>query len=298
VTGAPAVTFGGVNATNYTVNSPTKITAVAPAHVAGSVRVQVTAAGGSTANTAADDYTYAAIVVPTITTLTPTSGVGGTSVLITGTGFVGLSGASAVTFGGTNATSYLVTDANHLTAVAPAHAAGSVRVQVTALGGTTPDTPADDFTYTTPPVPTRYDQTDPHISYSAGWVPYSSASAYGGSYGRASSTSATATIYFTGTKIAWIGMKGSTPGIVDVYLDDVKKATLDLYASPAIYQASLWASDILTSGAHHMDLVRSSASLSTEFIVLDAVDVVGSLVSAPPTITSLSPSSGSSGVLR
>ena len=65
------------------------------------------------------------------------------------------------------------------------------------------------------------------------WDDYSNTAAYLGSYGRSSTAGAKATVYFTGTKIAWIGMKGITPGIVDVYLDDVKKATLDLYASPA-----------------------------------------------------------------
>ena len=44
-------------------------------------------------------------------------------------------------------------------------------------------------------------------------------------------------------------MKGATPGIVDVYLDDVKKATLDLVASPAVYQVTLWSSG--DSHQHH-----------------------------------------------
>ncbi len=52
-----AVTFGGTTAA-YTVDSPTQITATAPAHAVGSVQVQVTAGGLSSADTAADDYTY------------------------------------------------------------------------------------------------------------------------------------------------------------------------------------------------------------------------------------------------
>jgi IPT/TIG domain len=60
VNGAAAVKFGGTNATGYTVNSPTQITAVAPAHAVGKVDVTVTAAGG-TSSTAGigDDFTYA-----------------------------------------------------------------------------------------------------------------------------------------------------------------------------------------------------------------------------------------------
>ena len=104
--------------------------------------------------------------VPTITSLSPATGSvdGGTTVTINGSNFVGLSGPAAVTFGGVNATSYVVNSATKITAVAPAHAAGTVRVQVTAYGGTTADTATDDFTYTTIPPVTRYDQTNTRTS--------------------------------------------------------------------------------------------------------------------------------------
>jgi hypothetical protein len=143
-----------------------------------------------------------------------------------------------------------------------------------------------------PTVATRFDQANTNIEKTGAWSDYPNTSAYLGSYGRSSTSGASATVWFTGTKIAWIGMKGGTPGIVDVYLDDVKKATLDLYSSPAKYQVTLWTSDALSNGVHHMDLVRNKDSLSTEFIVLDAVDIWGTIIAAPPTITSLSPSSG------
>ena len=128
---------------------------------------------------------------------------------------------------------------------------------------------------------TRYDQTNANIVKTGTWKDYSTSSAYLGSYGRSSTGGAKATVWFTGTKIAWIGMKGATPGIVDVYLDDVKQVTLDLYASPAKYPVALWTSATLTNGTHHMDLVRNSTSLSSEFIVLDAVDIWGSIIAAP-----------------
>ena len=63
---------------------------------------------------------------PTITALAPTSGTtaGGTSVQITGTG---LTGATAVNFGATPATTFTVDSATQITATAPAHAAGHGR---------------------------------------------------------------------------------------------------------------------------------------------------------------------------
>jgi hypothetical protein len=220
---------------------------------------------------------------PAISAINPTSGstAGGTSVTITGTGFVGVTGATAVTFGGANATSYVVNSATKITAVAPAHAAGAVQVQVVATGGTTANTAAATYTFVTPAAYIRYDQTNGNIVKTGVWVNYPNPAAYLGTYGRSSTAGARATVYFTGTRIDWIGMKGATPGIVDVYLDDVKKATLDLVASPAKYQVRLWSSGTLTNTTHHMDLVRNTGSLAAEFLVLDAVDIWGTIKAGP-----------------
>ncbi len=146
LTAATAVTFGGVNATGYTVDSATQITATAPAGT-GVVDVRVTTIGGQSANTAADNYTF--VAAPAVTGLAPATGppAGGTSVVITGTN---LSGASAVTFGGVNATGYTVDGPTQITATAPAGSVGSVAVRVTTIGGTSADTAADDYTYDDP----------------------------------------------------------------------------------------------------------------------------------------------------
>ncbi|WP_174557531.1 beta strand repeat-containing protein, partial [Nocardia vaccinii] len=142
LTGATAVNFGGTPATSFTVDSPTQITAVAPAGTAGTVLVTVTTAGG-TSNGGA--YTY--VAVPTLTSLTPTSGsvAGGITVVLTGTN---LTGATAVSFDGTPATSFTVDSATRITAVAPAHAAGIAQVTVTTVGGT-----SNGVAYTYVPVP-------------------------------------------------------------------------------------------------------------------------------------------------
>ena len=67
------MTFGGVNATSYTVKSSEHIVAVAPAGTGGTtVQVQVHAAGGATADTEADDFTY--VPPPTITGVSPATG--------------------------------------------------------------------------------------------------------------------------------------------------------------------------------------------------------------------------------
>ncbi len=277
--GATAVTFDGLDAQSFTVNSNTKITAVPPAHVTGKVRVQVTTPGGTTADTAADDYTYVEVTVPTITGLAPTSGstAGGTSVVITGSGFVGLSGTGAVTFGGTAAKSYTVNSGTTITAVSPAHSAGPVRVQVVALGGVTGDTSADDYTFVTSPA--TYQQTSTSLVYSGTWSTFSTASASGGSYRRSSTSGASVMIPFNGTRLDWIATRGTTMGKADIYLDGILVAeALDLYRSSVAYQQKVWSSGTLPAGYHTVRIVRQKDSGAGRYINVDRVDVAGTLV--------------------
>ncbi len=144
LTGATAVTFGGTSAVSITVVNATTITATTPAHTAGAVDVVVTTSGGS--GTGASLYTYVT-PPPTVTSISPANGttLGGTTVTITGTN---LTGATAVTFGGTSAASITVVNATTITATTPAHTAGAVDVVVTTSGGTGTGTSL--YTYVTP----------------------------------------------------------------------------------------------------------------------------------------------------
>ncbi|MFC7933821.1 IPT/TIG domain-containing protein [Streptomyces cinereoruber] len=133
-TGASAVHFGATPATSFTVTSATSITATAPAGTEGTVDVTVTTDNGTSATGTAARYTY--VAAPTLTALSPNNGAspGGNQVTITGTGFTG---ATAVIFGGTAATSFTVTSSTSITAVVPAGTAGTtVDVAVTTIGGT------------------------------------------------------------------------------------------------------------------------------------------------------------------
>ena len=151
-TGATDVDFGATPATAFVVQNDTQIAATAPAHAAGTVQVSVTTAAGTSANTAADNYTYGA-TAPTVSDVTPSGGpiTGGNLVVIEGTGFTGV---TAVSFGGTAATTFVVNDSTPITATAPAHAAGTVQVAVTTAAGTSVNTIADDYTYGAAPAVT------------------------------------------------------------------------------------------------------------------------------------------------
>ena len=84
---------------------------------------------------------------PVVTGLSPSSGLpsGGTSVTITGSDFIG---ATAVSFGGTAAASFVVNSATQITAVSPARATGPIDVTVTTGSGTSSASGAgNDYTY-------------------------------------------------------------------------------------------------------------------------------------------------------
>lgn len=91
-----------------------------------------------------------AAATPTLISISPSFGneTGGTIVTLTGTF---LTGATAVSFGGTPAVSFSVDAASQITATSPA-GTGLVDIRVTTPGGTTANTAADDFAY-------RADQT-------------------------------------------------------------------------------------------------------------------------------------------
>jgi hypothetical protein len=175
----PTVRFGGTPAT-FNVAIPrdiflfsevidTELQVVVPTHGAGAVAVTVTNCFGDTSVlTPADVFTY---VVPVVTKVSPSSGVAGTIVDVSGSGFMGgctynvvfnVGGTTpTVRFGGTPAafnplvpgrSLFSVTDTG-LQVVAPAHGAGPAAVTVTdCVGQTSVLTSAGAFTYAGPVV--------------------------------------------------------------------------------------------------------------------------------------------------
>ncbi|AXA97586.1 IPT/TIG domain-containing protein [Microbacterium sp. PM5] len=74
---------------------------------------------------------FAAAAVPVIVSATPSAVSQGGIVNITGSGFGGVTGATGVKFGATNATSYIVVSDNTIVAVMPAGSAGAANITVT-----------------------------------------------------------------------------------------------------------------------------------------------------------------------
>ena len=150
-TDATAVRLSRTPVTSYTVVSATEITATTPAHAAGTVNVRVTTGAGDSPVVTADRYVYR--TAPVITAMSRTAGrlTGGETITITGTGFTG---ATAVSFGASPATSWTTMNSQRIVAVVPASATGeetTLHVTVTTPGGTTPTDPATSYSYRAAP---------------------------------------------------------------------------------------------------------------------------------------------------
>ncbi|WP_051450719.1 IPT/TIG domain-containing protein [Actinospica robiniae] len=134
-------------ATNVKVVNDFTVTATIPPHAPGAVDVTVATPAGTSATGSADQYAYIP-PAPAVTGVSPGSGpvAGGSTVTISGSSFTG---ATAVDFGGTPATTFTVSNDGSITATVPAAAAaGTVDVKVVTPYGTSASSGADQYTYT------------------------------------------------------------------------------------------------------------------------------------------------------
>lgn len=165
--GTPVVTVGGRPATCVVRSSDTQLTAVAPDGFAGPATVTVApdTRGGSATLTSAVTY-VAATTTPTISSISPSSGItaGGTSVTISGTGFG--STTPVVRFGTACAAAIISHSPTSIVAVAPPGTLGATDLSVTMQTGRVVSTGG--FTYTAPPT---FSAVSPNWGYSAGGAP-------------------------------------------------------------------------------------------------------------------------------
>lgn len=117
-TGTTAVSFGGVAARSFTVASTTKIVATVKSGASGDVIV--TTPGGTVKSTG-----FIFDKSPVLTGINPLTGAPGTSITLTGGSFTG---ATAVSFGGVPAKSFIVRASDTITAIVGDGSSGAVSV--------------------------------------------------------------------------------------------------------------------------------------------------------------------------
>lgn len=270
-TGATGVTFGGVAATNVTVNGDgTAITATTPAHDTGAAPVVVTKADGTTVTVGGFFFIPATTATSvTVSGVTPATGSTGghTPVVINGTGF--REGAQ-VTFGTAAATEVHVFAGQIITVLTPAHDLGAVAVTVTNPSGQSGSLDAV-YTYVTPPpapAPT-ITRIDPATAPASSLSPTSTA--LDDHHGQI--------VAITGT--------GFQPN-----------AAVTFGGTPVDHATTLGDTVILTTPPDHavgkVDVVvtnpdNGSATLTKGF------EYVGPTPGAPPAITAIDPATGTAG---
>ncbi|HEY3407088.1 MAG TPA: IPT/TIG domain-containing protein [Propionicimonas sp.] len=145
-----SVSFGDVE-TFFEVTSNGQLSAIVPAHWAGTYDIRVATLFGTSAVNPAVRYTYAGTTAPEVTGVSPSSGDvgGGATATITGNAFHGL---KYVEFGDTRATVNEVTPTS-ITVIVPGHNPGTVAVRVVGAYGTSDATSAAHYTYLPHPAP-------------------------------------------------------------------------------------------------------------------------------------------------
>ena len=308
-----SVSFNGT-AANVTSWTATSITVTVPAGATpGSVAITVsgvTVTGG----------TFTVLAVPTISSLNPTSGAVGSTVTITGTNFGATQGSSSLTFNGTPATSISSWSATSITAVVP-NGATSGNVVVTVSGVASSGTA---FTVLRTPSITNVSPT----SAAAGATVTITGSNFGATSGTVAFNGTAATVSsWTASSIAVTVPTGATTGNLVVTASGVAVSggTFTVLPTPTITSftpTSAAAGAIVTItgtnfGAtqgqvtfHGTSAAISSWSATSIAVTVPAAATTGNLaVSASgvtvnggtftllptPTVTSLTPTSGSAG---
>jgi hypothetical protein len=287
---ATAVNFGG-NAGTIDADSATSITATSPATgTAGTVDVTVTTAGGTSATSSSDHYTY--VAAPTVTGVSPNSGPtsGGQTVIITGTD---LTGATAVSFGSTPATSYVVNNDNAITAISSAGSAATVDIRVTTAGGASAISSSDHYNYIAA-APT-VTSVSPNIGSTGGGT---SATISGANF-----TGATAVNFGANPAISYvvnddnsitaISSTGSA-GVVDITITTAGGTSSISSADQFTYETPVDPSTDSSSSSSNAK-VAAAATAGAAGVAGTAVAVHEIMLPKIPTITSVSPNIGSFG---
>jgi len=145
--------------------------------------------------------------------------------------------------------------------------------------GNTASTSTDNsvtFDSTTPPTVTRFEDTDPAISYTANWTRMSDTRVSGETYMEANLAGEGATLSFTGTAVSWISARFPTAGIAHVYVDGTLVGTVDTYAPTPEAQVKMFTADGLPRGTHTMTIEATgdkNPSSGNAWVVVDAFDV-------------------------
>jgi hypothetical protein len=127
------------------------------------------------------------------------------------------------------------------------------------------------------PAVSQLQETDPSISYGAGWAGGDASKSWSGGFAAVATTpGAQATLTFNGTAIRWNGYRGPDGGIARVYLDGVFAGDFDTYSATHRVQGTAFAATGLADAVHTMTIeatgLKNATSTGT-LVVIDTFEV-------------------------
>ncbi len=130
------------------------------------------------------------------------------------------------------------------------------------------------------PAVSRLQETDPDITYTAGWAADSTLRAWSAGAARLTTTpGAQATFNFSGSAVTWVGARGNQSGIARVFLDGNFVADVDCYSSTEQIQAAVFTTTGLADAPHTLTITSTGAqnpASSGNLLVVDAFEVTTS----------------------
>jgi membrane-associated phospholipid phosphatase len=219
------------------------------------------------------------------------SGFTGADVMISGT-----AGGFSVTVTVTGGPSTYNVAVSGMTSAGTVIATIAADVAQDAAGNTNTASTSTDNTVTftaPPPAPVRrFEETDPSIAYTAGWMPDAHGSLSGGAAAASRSSGAQATFTFTGSSVSWIGGRASWTGIARVFLDGSFVAEVDMYSRTVEVQVPLFTAVGLSNTSHTLTIEvtgRQNAAATDTWVLVDAFDVppatISRLQETDPSVT-------------
>jgi len=158
------------------------------------------------------------------------------------------------------------------------------------------------------PAVSRLQETDPSVTYTAGWVQDNTLNSLAAgvtngeipnvsirNWSAAAATLSTtlgaqATFTFTGTSVSWIGARGTQSGIADVFLDGSFVAEVDLYSPSEQIQQAVFTATGLADASHTLTIAvtgRQNPASQNALVVVDAFEVTSSGIQIQETDPSI-----------
>lgn len=108
------------------------------------------------------------------------------------------------------------------------------------------------------------------------WSTKTVSGALGGTIRRSRTAGATVSFAFTGTQVAWIATRGKDRGKAEVYVDGLRRGTVDLYASSTQTRRIVFAAN-LSPGTHTIKikvLGKHGSKATAGYVDVDAFTIV------------------------